>query len=65
MLLYCKQLDGFLDQLSGLPLLLTENNHLQLFSSTQPTFLSRFHDLLPGSPQVFLHEEVVDRFLQI
>ena len=57
-LLYCKQLDGFLDQLSGLPLLLTENNHLQLFSSTQPTFLSRFHDLLPGSPQVFLHEEV-------
>ncbi|XP_067020991.1 sacsin-like [Acropora muricata] len=57
-LLYCKQLDGFLDQLSGLPLLLTENNHLHLFSSTQPTFLSQFHDLLPGSPQVFLHEEV-------
>ena len=57
-LLYCKQLDGFVDQLSGLPLLLTQDNHLQLFSSTQPKFLSRFHDLLPGSPQVFLHETV-------
>ena len=60
-LLYCKQLDGFVDQLSGLPLLLTRDNHLRLFSSTQPKFLSRFHDLLPGSPQEFLHEEVCQR----
>ncbi|XP_015767806.1 PREDICTED: sacsin-like [Acropora digitifera] len=57
-LLYCKEADGFLDQLSGVPLLLTQDNRLHLFSSTQPRFLSRFHDLLPGSPQVFLHEEV-------
>ena len=57
-LLYCKETDGFLDQLSGVPLLLTQDNRLHLFSSTQPKFLSRFHDLLPGSPQEFLHEEV-------
>ena len=56
-LLYCKQMDGFLDQLSDLPLLLTQDNHLQLFSSAKPKFLT-FHDLLPGSPQVFLHEDV-------
>ena len=50
-------MDGFLDQLSGLPLLLTQDNHLHLFSSAKPKFLT-FHDLLPGSPQVFLHEDV-------
>ena len=56
-LLYCKQMKGFLDQLSGLPLLLTQDNLLQLFSSAKPKFLT-FHDLLPGSPHVFLHEDV-------
>jgi len=55
---YCKGDKSFLDNLSGLPLLLTQDNRLQLFSSDQPKFLSRYQDILPGSPHIFLHEEV-------
>ncbi|KAJ7380165.1 hypothetical protein OS493_010876 [Desmophyllum pertusum] len=57
-LLYCKGDEHFLDKLPGLPLLLTQDNRLQLFSSRQPKFLSRYQDLLPGSPHIFLHEQV-------
>ena len=59
-LLYCKCADNFFDKLPDLPLLLTQDNCLQLFSSEQPKILSRYHDLLPRSPQIFLHE-LVDR----
>ena len=58
MLLYCKGVQKFIDQLPGLPLLLTQDSRLQLFSSQDPKFLSRFQDILPGSPQVFLHDQV-------
>ena len=57
-LLYCKHADDFLDKLPDLPLLLTQDNRLQLFSSRQPKIFSRYHDLLPCSPQIFLHEVV-------
>ena len=57
-LLYCRGLQDFADQLPGLPLLLTQDNCLQLFSSRNPKFLSRFQDILPGSPQLFVHEDV-------
>ena len=57
-LLYCKGLQDFPDQLPGLPLLLTQDNCLQLFSDREPKFLSRFQDILPGSPQLFIHEDV-------
>lgn len=57
-LLYCKQLQDFADQLPGLPLLLTQDNCLQLFSNQKPKFLSRFQDILPGSPWLFLHDVV-------
>ena len=59
-LLYCKCAENFLDKLPDLPLLLTQDNCLQLFSSRQPKILSRYHDLLPRSPQIFLHE-LLDR----
>lgn len=55
---YCKGDESFFDKLSGLPLLLTQNNRLQLFSSEEPKFLSRYQDILPGSPHIFLHEQV-------
>ena len=61
-LLYCKGMEHFFDQLPGLPMLLTRDNCLQLFSSKDPKFLSRFKDILPGSPQVFLHELVYRKF---
>ena len=57
-LLYCKGMQDFFDQLPGLPMLLTQDNCLQMFSSKDTKFLSRFKDILPGSPQVFLHELV-------
>ncbi|KAJ7380159.1 hypothetical protein OS493_010870 [Desmophyllum pertusum] len=55
---YCKGAEHFLEKLPGLPLLLTQDNCLQLFSNREPKFLSRYLDLLPGSPHIFLHEEV-------
>ena len=58
---YCKGDKSFLDKLSGLPLLLTQDNRLQLFSSEEPKFLSRYQDILPGSPHIFLHEQVYRR----
>ena len=61
MLLYCKGMEHFFDQLPGLPMLLTQDNCLQLFSSKDPKFFSRFKDILPGSPQVFLNELVYQK----
>lgn len=57
-LLYCKGDARFLDELAGLPLLLTKDNRLQLFSSKEPKFLAVYQDILPGSPHIFLHEQV-------
>ena len=55
-LLYCKRMRNFADQLPDLPLLLTQDDCVRVFSSEDPKFLSRFQDILPGSPQVFVHE---------
>ena len=57
-LLYCKGMVNFADHLPGLPLLLTQDSCLRLFSSEDPKFFSRFHDILPGSPYVFVHMSV-------
>ena len=54
-LLYCKRMRNFARELPDLPLLLTQDDRLRLFSSEDPKFLSRFQDILPGSPQVFVH----------
>ena len=61
-LLYCKGMKHFFDQLPGLPMLLREDDCLQLFSSKDPKYLPRFKDILPGSPQAFLHELVYRKF---
>ena len=57
-LLYCAGDESFLDALPGLPLLLTQDERLQLFSTKHPKFIPRYRDLLPGSPHIFLHEMV-------
>ena len=57
-LLYCKGMANFANHLPGLPLLLTQDSCLRLFSSEDPKFFSRFHDILPGSPHVFVHMNV-------
>ena len=62
-LLYCKGMANFGDHLPGLPLLLTQDSCLRLFSSEDPKFFSRFHDILPGSPHVFVHMNVDQKVL--
>ena len=55
---YCKDSDQFLENLPGLPLLLTQDNYLRVFSVNDPQCLSYYADILPGSPSLFVHTEV-------
>ena len=63
-LLYCKGVEDFVGQLPGLPLLLTNDNNLRMFLSKKPKFLSQFQDILPGSPNTFMHELVEQKVFQ-
>ena len=53
---YCKDDGHFLEKLSGLPLLLTQELILQSFNERQPLCLSPYYDLLPLSKFLFVHE---------
>ena len=57
-LTYCKDSDKFLEKLSGLPLLVTQDNHLHAFSTIHPKFLSRHHGILPQCKEMFVHDHV-------
>ena len=57
-LTYCKDSDKFLEKLSGLPLLVTQDNHLHAFSTIDPKFLSRHHGILPQCKEMFVHDHV-------
>ena len=52
---YCKDSETFLADLTGLPLLVTQDNRLQAFSASEPKFLSRHHSLLPRCRKLFVH----------
>ena len=56
---YCKDHPCFLNNLSGLPLLVTRDNWLRAFSESDRKFLSPYHDILPKSKKMFVHEQVV------
>ena len=58
MLKYCKDDEHFLENLPGLPLLLTQDNCLHPFSETQPRCLSLYGDILPRSGPLFVHSRV-------
>ena len=58
LLMYCKKDSHFLEKLHGLPLLLTQDNILRLFDIYNPKFLSHYHDILPNSKDVFVHEHL-------
>lgn len=58
MLKYCKDDERFLENLPGLPLLLTQDNCLHPFSETQPRCLSLYGDILPRSRPLFVHSRV-------
>ena len=53
---YCKDDEHFLQNLSGLPLLLTQDNCLKAFSGSDPKCLSQYNDILPNSPSIFVHK---------
>ena len=57
-LTYCKDSQTFLEKLSGLPLLVTQDNHLHAFSTINPKFLSRHHGILPQCKEMFVHDHV-------
>ena len=59
---YCKKDKQFLERLSGLPLLLTEDNYLRTFSSDDPKFLSHHHRLLPKCKEMFVHKGITHIF---
>ncbi|XP_068720137.1 sacsin-like [Montipora capricornis] len=52
---YCNNDGHFVEKLSGLPLLLTQELILQSFNERQPICLSQYYDLLPFSKFLFVH----------
>ena len=57
---YCKDDDQFLENLEGLPLLLTQDNYLRVLSKSDPRCLSHYWDILPQSPALFVHKEALN-----
>ena len=55
---YCKDHEHFLAKLPGLPLLVTQDNRLQEFSTSDPKFLSRHYRILPPCGEMFVHDRV-------
>ena len=55
---YCRADERFLENIAGLPLLVTQDNYLRVFSEKEPRCLSHFYDILPHSPSLFVHKRV-------
>ena len=55
---YCKDDENFMENLSGVPLLVTQNEHLHTFSPDDPKYLSRHHGILPQCSDMFVHHDV-------
>ena len=56
---YCKQGENFRKYLTGLPLLLTADGILRVFSEEEKAYCSRFSDLFPKRAHAFVHPEIV------
>ena len=59
LILYCKHIENFRDRLAGLPLLLTADNMLRVFSPDEKAYCSEFCDLFPKRASKFVHPEIV------
>ena len=55
---YCAKAEHFLESLEGLPLLLTQDGILRCFRQDLVVFCSRFSQLLPSRPDIFLHDSL-------
>ncbi|VDI11137.1 sacsin [Mytilus galloprovincialis] len=56
---YCKQSQSFEDEIEGLPLCLTNDRILRVFSNVNPVFRSQYCYILKESARSFLHSELV------
>ncbi|XP_078348598.1 sacsin-like [Oculina patagonica] len=61
---YCKDAERFVENLEGLPLLLTQDNFLRTFSTSKPRCLSHYTDILPYSPSIFVHNELHENIFE-
>ena len=59
LIIYCKKMKNFRESLIGLPLLLTADNMLRVFSSDEKVYCSEFCDLFPERSTTFVHPEIV------
>lgn len=57
---YCQQSQTFEDEIEGLPLCLTNDCILRVFSTDYPVFSSKFCYLLNESSSLFLHSKLVN-----
>lgn len=62
LLTYCSKCEDFFEKLQGLPLLLTQDHVLRCFTAQASVFCSRFSDLLPSKPELFLHKHMSSIF---
>ena len=56
---YCKRGENFRESLTGLPLLLTADGVLRVFSQEEKVYCSKFSDLFPRRAHKFVHPEIV------
>ena len=56
---YCKKIKNVREHLTGLPLLLTADNVLRVFSPEENVYCSEFCDLFPRRSTTFVHPEIV------
>ncbi len=59
LIIYCKRGENFREHLLGLPLLLTADGVLRVFSEEEKVYCSKFFDLFPKRADKFVHPEIV------
>ena len=59
LIVYCKNVENFRGRLNGLPLLLTADNMLRVFSPNEKVYCSEFCDLFPRRSTTFVHPKIV------
>ncbi|CAH1796047.1 unnamed protein product [Owenia fusiformis] len=55
---YCKMEPDFEEHLNGLPLLLKEDNQLDIFDEDAPKFMATTFDILPDCAEMFVHRNL-------
>ena len=61
---YCARAEDFFENLEGLPLLLTRDGIARFFRSNSVVFCSKFSQLLPYRPDLFLHEVLQHHYVR-